>query len=42
VPEAVSFKVQDKFIRDLLSAVTPETRTFIVGDPSSRFTPREG
>ncbi len=34
VPEDVSFKVQDKFIRDLLGAVTPETRTFMVGDPA--------
>jgi EpsI family protein len=34
VPENVSYKVQDKFIHDLLNAVTPETRTFLVGDPS--------
>ena len=34
VPQDVSFKVQDKFIRDLLNAVTPETRAFMVGDPS--------
>jgi EpsI family protein len=34
VPENISFKVQDKFIRDLLSAVTPETRAFMVGDPA--------
>jgi EpsI family protein len=34
VPEDVSFKVQDKFIRDLLGAVTPETRAFMVGDPA--------
>jgi EpsI family protein len=34
VPEDMSFKVQDKFIRDLLNAVTPETRAFMVGDPT--------
>jgi EpsI family protein len=34
VPEDVSFKVQDKFIHDLLAAVTPETRKFMVGDPT--------
>ncbi len=32
VPRDVSFEVQDKFIRDLLNAVTPETRKFVVGD----------
>jgi len=30
--EDMSFKVQDKFIRDLLNAVTLETREFMVGD----------
>ena len=34
VPEDVSFKIQDKFIRDLLAAVSPETREFMVGDPA--------
>lgn len=34
LPKDMSFKVQDKFIRDLLSAVTPETREFMVGDPT--------
>ena len=34
LPEDVSFKVQDKFIQDLLAAVAPETRTFMVGDPA--------
>ncbi len=29
-----SFKLQDKFIRDLLNAVTPETRAFMIGDPA--------
>jgi hypothetical protein len=31
VPRDVSFEVQDEFIRDLLNAVTPETRKFMVG-----------
>jgi EpsI family protein len=30
----MSFPLQDKFIRDLLNAVTPETRAFMIGDPS--------
>jgi EpsI family protein len=34
LPEKLGFTVQDKFIRDLLGAVTPETRTFMIGDPS--------
>ncbi len=34
LPPDVSFKVQDKFIRDLLNAVPPETRAFMVGDPA--------
>ena len=34
IPANISFPVQDKFIRDLLNAVTPETRIFMVGDPS--------
>ncbi len=34
VPKDMSFKVQDKFIRDLLNAVTPETRAFMLGDPT--------
>jgi EpsI family protein len=29
-----SFKLQDKFIRDLLNEVSPETRAFMIGDPS--------
>jgi EpsI family protein len=33
IPAEESFKVQDKFIRDLLSSVDPETRAFMVGDP---------
>jgi EpsI family protein len=33
VPPEESFKVQDKFIHDLLNSVDPETRAFMVGDP---------
>jgi EpsI family protein len=33
IPAEESFKVQDKFIRDLLNSVDPETRAFMVGDP---------
>ena len=33
IPADQSFAIQDKFIRDLLSAVDPETRAFMVGDP---------
>ena len=28
-----SFKIQDKFIHDLLNAVDPPTQEFMVGDP---------
>lgn len=34
VPEDMSQRVMDGFIRDLLNAVTPDTRAFMVGDPS--------
>ncbi len=34
VPEAVSQQVQEKFIRDLLNDLPPDTRAFMVGDPS--------
>ncbi len=34
VPEEGSAEVQEKFIRDLLNAVPPDTRSFLVGDPS--------
>jgi EpsI family protein len=34
LPPDASFKLQSKFIRDLLNAVTPETRAFMIGDPS--------
>lgn len=33
VPAEQSFKIQDKFIHDLLNSVDPETREFMVGDP---------
>jgi EpsI family protein len=34
MPADASFKLQDKFIRDLLAEVSPETRAFMVGDPA--------
>ena len=34
LPADLSFKVQDKFIRELLQEVPAETRAFMVGDPS--------
>jgi len=34
VPAEASFKLQDKFIRDLLNEVPPETRAFMIGDPA--------
>jgi EpsI family protein len=33
LPADLSFKVQDKFIHDLLNSVDPDTREFMVGDP---------
>ena len=39
VPVDTSFEVQDKFIRDLLNAVPPETRDFMVGDPAKALLP---
>jgi EpsI family protein len=30
----LGFQLQDKFVRDLINAVSPETRTFLIGDPS--------
>ena len=33
IPPEESFKVQDKFIHDLLNSVDPGTREFMVGDP---------
>jgi EpsI family protein len=34
VPEDISAQVQEKFIRDLLNSVPPDTRAFMIGDPS--------
>ena len=39
LPPDMSFKVQDKFIRDLLNAVPPDTRAFMVGDPAKALLP---
>ena len=33
VPPGESFKIQDKFIHDLLNSVDPDPRAFMVGDP---------
>jgi EpsI family protein len=33
VPPELSFKIQDKFIHDLLNSVDPQTQEFMVGDP---------
>ena len=40
VPAEASFKLQDKFIRDLLNEVPPETRAFMIGDPAKALLPR--
>jgi EpsI family protein len=34
LPAELSFKIQDKFIHDLLNSVDPGTREFMVGDPA--------
>ncbi len=34
VPENMSAQVQEKFIRDLLNAVPPDTRAFMIGEPA--------
>ncbi|HZZ25050.1 MAG TPA: EpsI family protein [Roseiarcus sp.] len=34
LPAELSFKIQDKFIHDLLNSVDPATREFMVGDPA--------
>jgi hypothetical protein len=39
LPPDISFKVQDKFIRNLLNDVSPDTRAFMVGDPAKAFLP---
>jgi len=36
----MSFKIQDKFIHDLLNAVDPATREFMVGDPQKALLTR--
>ena len=33
----LSYKLQDQFIRDFLKEVDPETRAFLIGDPSKAF-----
>ena len=40
IPPELSFKVQDKFIHDLLNAVDPSTREFLVGDPQKALLTR--
>jgi len=35
----IAFKIQDKFIRDLLKEAPPDTRTFMVGDPAKALLP---
>ena len=40
VPAEASFKLQDKFIWDLLNEVPPETRAFMIGDPAKALLPR--
>jgi EpsI family protein len=39
LPPDAAFKVENKFIRDLLNDVTPETRAFMVGDPAKALLP---
>jgi len=39
LPPDISFKVQDKFIRDLVNDAPAETRTFMVGDPAKALLP---
>jgi hypothetical protein len=40
MPADLSFKIQDKFIHDLLNAVDPTTREFMVGDPQKALLTR--
>jgi EpsI family protein len=40
LPADVGFKVEEKFISDLLSALPPETRAFMIGDPSKALLPQ--
>jgi EpsI family protein len=39
VSAEMSFKIQEKFIRDLLNAAPPETRAFMVGNPAKALLP---
>jgi EpsI family protein len=39
MPAEMSFKIQEKFIRDLLNAAPAETRAFLVGDPAKALLP---
>ena len=39
LPPGVSFKVQNKFIRDLLNDAPADTRKFMVGDPAKALLP---
>jgi EpsI family protein len=40
IPAELSFKIQDKFIHDLLNSVDPATREFMVGDPQKALLTR--
>ena len=40
VAETESYRIQAKFIKDLIAAVDPRTRTFLVGTPSKAFLTR--
>jgi EpsI family protein len=37
VPPEESFGIEDQFIRDLIGAVDPTMRTFLVGEPNRAF-----
>ncbi len=39
VAPELSFKLQDEFIREFLTSLTPETRSFLIGDPSKALLP---
>ncbi len=39
IPPEEGFKIQDKFIHDLLNSVDPQTRAFMVGDPEKALLP---
>ena len=40
VPQAESYRIEDQFIRDLIAAVDPTMRGFIVGAPERAFLSR--